>query len=1018
MNRAAGLLVMIAAAGASRAARAQVAPGAGATVRESTRVFTTYPYSDPNPHPIVGRIYPYFRFDGFTDTGRPKTWKTIELENRYLKLIILPEIGGKIWAAIEKKSNRSFIYFNSVVKFRDIAMRGPWTSGGIEANYGIIGHTPTVAGPVDYYIRPTVPGGDAECTIGALDLLTRTRWSLTIRLPANGAYFTTSSTWYNGSDLEEPYYTWMNTGIKAAGGLEFSYPGTSYMGHGGEHASWPVNQENGRPISRYDANDFGGYKSYHVFGAYTDFFGAYWHQDELGMVRWAPRNEKPGKKIWIWGLSRQGMIWDKLLTDTDGQYVEVQSGRLFNQTAEQSTFTPFKHRGFVPKTTDRWTEYWYPVVGTGGITSANDRAAINLTRGDGRLVLALQPVAEFTDSLTVWNGTRAVLRRAIDAHPLEVIRDSVAEIPEGRLTIRLGDGVLYQPPDSTALSRPLESSPGFDWQSAYGLYLRGKELMRDREYLAATRFIDQSLARDSNFVPALAERAALAYRALDDSLAIRMACRALSIDTYDPAANYYYGLANARSGRLADAQDGFDIAMQSVEFRAAANIAAARLALRRGERAAAARHLAAMYWAGLNPDQLALGAWIQRQANDPQAGAPGYRGTLLTIDPLNVVGHFEGVLAGQTAVADFLAGFHGEMPNESILEAAAWYLAGGGGAEADSLLALASRPQESDSGVAVVGNSTEALYWRAWLHHRLGRDDALSLLAAANRASTLMVFPFRAEADPVFAWAVEQGGSWKPSYYRALVRWAAGDTASAGRLLQSVGDRPDDATFYTARAAIGAGDAIDHDLARARDLAPDDWRVGRLLINRALQRGAAAEALTLARSYAARRPGDYIMGMLLATALIRNAQYPEADQLLSTMNVLPYEGAGEARNLYREAKVMRAVEALGAGRFSAARKFVTEARDWPEHLGAGKPYPADIDERLEDALMEEIAARAAHRSAPAALRELAAKPGQGLAARVAARLMGPSGPATRVGPGGHGQIPPSMVSGAFVEISR
>ena len=100
-----------------------------ATVRESTRTFTTYPYSDPNPHPIVGRIYPYFRFDGFTDSARAQSWKTVELENQYLKVLILPEIGGKIWAAIEKKSDRSFIYFNSVVKFRDIAMRGPWTSG-------------------------------------------------------------------------------------------------------------------------------------------------------------------------------------------------------------------------------------------------------------------------------------------------------------------------------------------------------------------------------------------------------------------------------------------------------------------------------------------------------------------------------------------------------------------------------------------------------------------------------------------------------------------------------------------------------------------------------------------------------------------------------------------------------------------------------------------------------------------------------------------------------------------------
>ncbi|MBL0110582.1 MAG: DUF5107 domain-containing protein [Saprospiraceae bacterium] len=72
------------------------------------------------------------------------------MENQYIKLMILPEIGGKIWAAWDKASGEAFIYNNQVVKFRDVAMRGPWTSGGIEANYGIIGHTPNCATPVDY----------------------------------------------------------------------------------------------------------------------------------------------------------------------------------------------------------------------------------------------------------------------------------------------------------------------------------------------------------------------------------------------------------------------------------------------------------------------------------------------------------------------------------------------------------------------------------------------------------------------------------------------------------------------------------------------------------------------------------------------------------------------------------------------------------------------------------------------------------------------------------------------------
>src|SRR5690625_4296147 len=158
------------------------------TVREYQKVFTTYPFSQPDPVPNPTNIYPYFRFDGFTDKPVQKEWKVIELENDFIKVMIMPEIGGKIWTAIDKKNGKPFTYDNDVVKFRDIAMRGPWTSGGIEINYGTIGHTPGVATPVNYITRKNADGS-ASCILSLLDLLTGTRWSLEVRLPKDKAYF-------------------------------------------------------------------------------------------------------------------------------------------------------------------------------------------------------------------------------------------------------------------------------------------------------------------------------------------------------------------------------------------------------------------------------------------------------------------------------------------------------------------------------------------------------------------------------------------------------------------------------------------------------------------------------------------------------------------------------------------------------------------------------------------------------------------------------------------------------------
>ena len=166
-------------------------------------------------------------------------------------------------------------------------------------------------------------------------------------------------------------------GFKASGNLEFVFPGTHYIGHAGEYNSWPLDSV-GRNISFYEQNDFGSYKSYHVFGRPTDFYGGYWHQDDMGFGHISPYYEKLGKKVWVLGLSQEGTRWENLLTDHEGLNVELQSGRLFNQASEGSMYTPFKHVAFAPYAADSWEEYWFPVKQTRGLTNASPRGALNL----------------------------------------------------------------------------------------------------------------------------------------------------------------------------------------------------------------------------------------------------------------------------------------------------------------------------------------------------------------------------------------------------------------------------------------------------------------------------------------------------------------------------------------------------------------------------------------------------------------------------------------------------------------
>ncbi len=903
--------------------------GARAVVKEYDLAFTTYPYSDPDPVPAMSRFYPYFRYDGFTDKPQRRQWKVVELSNDYLRVLILPEIGGKVWTAIDKTTGKPFIYFNHVVKFRDVSMRGPWTSGGIEANYGIIGHTPNCFSPVDYLVRRN-PDGSASCIVGALDLLTRTTWRMEINLPAADACFSTRSFWHNASGLDQPYYTWMNVGIKAAGNLQFIHPGTFYIGHDGRAHDWPIDPGAGRDLSWYEHNDFGSYKSYHVLGRFAEFFGGYWHDEDFGMAHCAAYGDKPGRKIWIWGLSREGMIWEDLLTDADGQYVEVQSGRHFNQADSSSTRTPFKHTEFPPYATDTWIEHWLPVKGIKGFVSASPWGALNVATEGGRLAIRVSPARPLRDKLEVFDGDRLLAMRTLTLKPMRPVEEVVplASTPKALRVCIGGDKLQYTAGEDNALTRPAAAPPGFDWNSLYGTYLQGKEEARQRSYQKAAEAFRSCLKQDTNYLPALVEMAALANRRADAATALAFARHALSIDTYDPCANYQFGLANAALGRPADAKEAFSLAALSPGWRSAANTELAKACVREKlyDRAlASARE--ALCSNARNLDALQLCACIQRLRGD-DAGADAAVSALHGLDPINHCARFEQYLRNKATAGEFTTLIRNELPHETLLELAAWYR--GVGLDSDAAKVLELAPP-----------TAEVLYWLAYLRHDPGA------LARAEAASPEFVFPFRPESIAVFEWAAQQGRAWQPRYFLALIRWHLDQLPQARELLAACGDEPPFAPFYAARAQVAENNAAT-DLKRAAALDASQWRYGAMLARHYLKRADPAAALGIATDYAQRFPANDSLALLRAKSLLLTGQHQAAAELLSTLRVLPAEGTTEARALFHEANLLLAVERLQAGAFDDALRLVNTARQWPETLGAGKPYPADVDERLED----------------------------------------------------------------------
>lgn len=920
-----------------------------ATVTETVETVKTYPFSDPDPVADPSDLfYPYFRFDGFSAKGTDRQWKVVSLENDYIKLTLFPEIGGKIWGAVDKTTGKEFIYNNHVVKFRDIAMRGPWTSGGIEFNFGIIGHAPTSSTPVDYVTRQK-PDGSVSCYVSSYELVTRTLWTVEVNLPKDKAYFTTTTTWHNSSSIDQPYYQWMNAGYPAAGNAEFCYPGTNYIGHGGELHSFPLDEQ-GRDISWYEKNDFGNSKSYHIVGKYNDFYGAYWHDNDFGSIHHADYDEKLGMKIFLWGLSREGGIWEDLLTDTNGQYIELQSGRMYNQPASNSSLTPYKHTAFGPQATDRWTEYWFPVKGIKGVSKASRIGALNVLREDGFLKLYFSPLQKLSTTIKLYEGEKEMNSIPLNCGVLETWNDSIPlnkAVAAGRLKVVVGEDLLVysEVPSDNITSRPKQLPADFDWSSAYGLYTQGEQWMNQKVLDKAEKFLLASLEKDPYFVPALTDLASLYYRQGRYDEALARCETALSINTYDGDVNYLYGLCNMALGNHTDAKDGFSVASYSPGVRSAAYEKLAEMYLM-DRNWTKAEHYALrskeFNQMNLSADHVLM--VVYRKTNQPEK-AKALIDPLLEDLPLYHAARFEQLYQGEGSghpIDDLQSLIRNELPFETYMELAEWYESVGCTEEALSLLSCA-------------GNYPIALYKQAYLLHQAGNDDeSRGMLQRAGALSPAMVFPFRPSSLKALEWAKTVQPDWKIDYYEALIRWANQDKAKALELLENCGEA-DYAPFYLSRASLKEGESRLADLLKAEQIEMS-WRTGFALINHYVANNQWQKAVETGKKYTKKYPSNYYIGLKYAKALCETGQYQPCISLLSRMQVLPNEGSYAGRAVYREANLYRAMEQLSHKNYKQVVKSVETSKEWPENLGVGKPYDNMIDNRLEDYLEAKAAA--------------------------------------------------------------
>ena len=262
-------------------------------------------------------VYPYVMQDHLLREKSDRTYRALFLENEFLKVTCLPELGGRLHSVFDKSRQQEMFYTNSVVKPGMIAMRGAWVSGGVEWNTGPHGHTVTAVSPVNALVR-TAQDGSAYLEISNQEQLFRTRWRVRVTLYPDQACLEEQVCLSNPTDGMHPYYFWNCTAFPNRAGTRFIYPMSLGTDHDGKvFFQWPVDK--GRDLTwlkNYDT-----YASVFAVNCPYDFFGAYDVEGDYGIVQYANRYELSGKKAWTWGEWEFGKVSQQNLPHADGPYI-------------------------------------------------------------------------------------------------------------------------------------------------------------------------------------------------------------------------------------------------------------------------------------------------------------------------------------------------------------------------------------------------------------------------------------------------------------------------------------------------------------------------------------------------------------------------------------------------------------------------------------------------------------------------------------------------------------------------
>ena len=518
-------------------------------------------------------VYPYTLQEEFSSEKKDVDYHAVILENQYINTHVFTGLRGRLQGAYDKRNNFDYIYYNHVIKPQDIAIRKAWLSGGLEWNHPG-GHGYNQFGKVSH-ITKEYEDGSKSVVVTEIEPVRNMKWQTEVKLYPERLYLETTCRLYSIADHPMQFASSLNGAMHTSDELEVILPeGTHYTGHGKNTMwEWPL----------FKGVDYRWLKNiqrtFSIFlegeGLRQDYWGCYSHDEDIdaGTVIIADHRFTPGKKYFTWGYHDKGRIWDTLLSDNDGGYIELQQQAFWDNLG-------YGHAWLDPLEVKEFTVYWYPIKNMGGFVKANKDIALNIEdKENGQVYIAAQATKPMKNAMIVVKANEDIIyEKSTDLSLTEPYTDQFKingnhayEDLKVAITDKNNEHVIsYVTRDKSFEAPPLPKKPEDPKEMTMDeLFQKGKSFYQDPFNPESEKYFMEMLGRDSLHSKANRAMGLIYYfRGQYDKSRKYYQASLVNDHLNDGYKAYYYlGLMAMKQGRLDEAKDHLAVTGRHKDFR-------------------------------------------------------------------------------------------------------------------------------------------------------------------------------------------------------------------------------------------------------------------------------------------------------------------------------------------------------------------------------------------------------------------------------------------------------------------